>query len=282
MACKAYHCCIFKKVAISVLASAIAIFPIITNANNSEELAKEAFYEIEADPFNSYVVEKAAEKIANAYKEQPHNPWVLVAVSRLVLEMGYRRGDRSKLKTYSPGTVDKAGEYAEEALNYGTDVGMAHVQYSKIQMINGDLKGAWLTLNRAYSIDPKDFYPWYYRAVISIRMKDFEKAESYLLEAENRAERFYQKTWVAERRINVAKLIGDEDGIELAYKKAIDVDPTSPHKYGNFANYLKIKKRYKEAITYYEKAISISSYPAAEEGLVEARRLLNNQAVNSR
>ncbi len=132
-----------------------------------------------------------------------------------------------------------------------------------------------LTLNRAYEIDPDDFYPWYYRAVISVRMKDFEKADSYLNEAELRADQFYQSSWVTGRRINVAKLIGDEASIDRAYRKSIEVDPTSPHRYGNYAHYLQKKKRYKEAIAYYEKAISITPYPAALKGLEETKSLLN-------
>lgn len=255
----------------------VSIFSFTANSNSPEDLAKNAFYEIEADPFNSYVVKSAAKKISDAYNIEPENPWVLVAFSRLILEMGYRRGDRSELETYAPGTIEKAGEYAEEAIKNGKNLSMAHVQYSKIQMINGDLKGAWLTLNKAHQLAPDDFYPWYYRGVISIRMNDFEKAYSYLHEAEVRAEMFYQKSWVASRQINVAKIIGDEKEIESAYLNSIRVNPGSAHLYGNFANYLKRKKRYKEAITYYEKAISIASYPAAREGLEEAKQLLNQQ-----
>ncbi len=267
-----------KMLGIRVLILVIGFLPIIANADDYEAMAKDAFYEIEADPFDRSVVENAAQKIKAALESEPKNPWVLIAVSRLVLEMGYMKGDRSKKSTYSPGTIEKAGAYAKEALEYGAGVGMAHVQYSKIQIINGDLKGAWLTLNKAYEIDPQDFYPWYYRAVISVRMKDFKRADSLLNEAEARSARFYQKSWVAGRRINVAKLIGDEDGIEQAYKKSIEIDPTSPHRYGNYAHYLKWKKRYKEAIIYYEKAISISPYPIALKELEEARRLLNNDA----
>jgi tetratricopeptide (TPR) repeat protein len=268
--------CSVKILVVRILILVIWFLPIIANAGNYGSMAREAFYRIEADPFNSSVVENAAHKIKTAFDGDPKNPWVLIAVSRLMLEKGYIKGDRSKKSTYSLGTVENAGIYAEEALKYGSDIGMAHIQYSKIQIINGDLKGAWLTLNKAYEKDPQDFYPWYYRAVISVRMRDFKRAGSLLNEAEARATSFYQRSWVAGRRISVAKLIGDESGIEDAYKKSIEIDPTSPHRYGNYAHYLKRKKRYKEAIVYYEKAISISPYPIALKGLQESKRLLNN------
>jgi len=266
------------KVDVKILVIIISIFPVTSFAENWEVTAKQAFYEIEADPFNNTNMDNSAKKIASALGNDPENPWVLIAVSRLILEAGYIKGDRSRMSTYSPGTVEESGRYAREALKHGNGNGMAHVQFSKIQMINGDLKGAWLTLNRAHGINPDDFYPWYYRAVISVRMKDFKKADSYLNEAEERAAQHYQESWVAARRISVAKLIGDEVGIDSAYKKSIEVDPLSPHKYGNYANYLKRKKRYKEAIDYYQKAISISPYPIALKGIEEARQLLSSSA----
>jgi hypothetical protein len=46
-------------------------------------------------------------------------------------------------------------------------------------MMQGNLKEVWQTRNNAHEIDKHDFYPWYYRAVISIRMKEHARAESY-------------------------------------------------------------------------------------------------------
>lgn len=243
--------------------------PGISNAGSAEDLAKSAFFAIEENPFDTNVVQDAERKIYRAYKEDPKDPWVLIALSRATLENGYMRGDRSKLSTYAPGYVDKAGEFAKAALQRGAHLGMAHIQYAKIQMINGDLKGSWLTLNRAYELNREDFYPWYYRAVISIRMGDYRIANSYLDKAGAYAKKDYQKSWVADRRIYLAKLLGDESAIESAYKKTIEADPKSPHAHGNYANYLKSKKRYAEAISYYRKAIEIAPYPLAQEGLKE-------------
>jgi Tfp pilus assembly protein PilF len=54
------------------------------------------------------------------------------------------------------------------------------------------------------------------------------------------------------------------------------LDPQNAHAHGNYANFLLSQKRYDEAITSYEKALSIASYPLAREQLERAKQLQNS------
>ena len=239
------------------------------------EVARQAFFNIEADPFSIQNLRNSGEQLSRAQEAAPNEAWVLIALSRLYLEYGYRKGSRDKLSSYRAAAVEKAREFARQACTVAPEQSMSHIQWARIQIITENYRDAWEALNKAHALDPDDFYPWYYRAVIGLTMKDPVRAEAALEEAERRADAPYQIKWVAGRRIKLARLQDDFKAEETHYKAAIDIDPMAPHPYGNYANFLRKHKRYDEAISYYEKAVSLGSYPLAEEGL-RATRLLKD------
>jgi tetratricopeptide (TPR) repeat protein len=142
-----------------------------------------------------------------------------------------------------------------------------------MQIITKNERGAWDSLNKAYSLDPQAFYPWYYRAVVSLKMRDYKRGADALKEAERRATMAYQKEWVVGRMINVAELTKNVPEQETYYKKMIELSPTEATSYGNYALFLKTHKRYDEAITFYKKAISIRPYGLAVEQLKQTELL---------
>lgn len=237
-------------------------------------LAKEAFYEIEADPFSQDAMQGAVSKIQRAKESDSEEPWVHIAASRILLEVGYRSGSRFSRKSFDPVALRKAERFAKTAVASGADLGMSYVQKARLQMINGDLRGAWNTLNRAYQLDPDSFYPWYLRSQIALEMNDAERAEKNIDEAETLSNKRYQRRWILAIRKDIARLGGDDKAVEQYYRAIIQHEPDSPHAYGNYGAFLLGQDRYREAITQLEKAISISPYPTAVKQLKEARQKL--------
>lgn len=254
----------------SALAALILCLAPLAGAANPEDaarLAREGFFALEARPFHSEALRDAARNIDLAARMSPDHAWVLVARSRAVLEAGYMKGDRSRLASYEADSVRVAGELARRALEAGPREPMAHIQVARIQIITEDHRGAWDTVNRAHALDPQGFYPWYYRGVIALRMKDPKRASEAFDAAEARASMPYQKEWAVGRRIDIARQQGDAAAEERLHKQLIALKPSEPHPYGNYGIFLKRQKRYDEAIEYFGKALAISPYRQAEEQL---------------
>lgn len=258
-----------RTLRIALAASLIAFLPPAGHAQRQApaEMARSAFYALEAEPFERKAVLDAVAGIEKARAAAPNDPWVLLAMSRAVLEAGYRSGDRSRLASYAADAVKVGERYAREAVEKAPGEPMAHVQVARFQIMTEDHRGAWETLNRAYTLDPKSFYPWYYRGVVSLKMRDVKRAGDAFDEAYKLAAFPYQKEWAVGRRKDIAHQVGDKVAEERGHKELIEMAPGKPHAYGNYANFLKHQKRYDEAIEYYRKAIAIRPYPQAEENL---------------
>lgn len=65
---------------------------------------------------------------------------------------------------------------------------------ARVQIIEGEYREAWETLNTAHAKDPDNFYPWYFRSVISEQMRDRERAEHAIDEAEKRVAKFARES----------------------------------------------------------------------------------------
>lgn len=239
------------------------------------EQARRAFFAVESDPFEQDAVQAAMRELEAAHKGDPTNPWVLIALSRLFLEKGYIQGDRSQRRAYRARDLKAAEVHARQALELAPEDPMAHVQVARLQVIAGDHGAAWETLDRARELDPNDFYPWYYRGVISLKAKDAKRATGNLDTALARAVMPFQKEWVVDRRIDVARLNRDVAQEERLHKELIAMAPASSHHYGNYALFLRNLKRYDEAIEQYRKAIAIRPYRLAREQLEQTLRLRN-------
>lgn len=241
--------------------------------DDAGSLAKDAFHAIESKPFDSDNLEDAFADIGRAEKLNPEEPWVAIAKSRAFLAIGYSRGNRFRKSSYREDLLDKARQYAEQAISLSPAESAAYSQLAHIEIILGNHRTAWDILNNAYRKNPDDFYPWYFRSVISTEMKDRERSESALEEARKRIVLPYQERFVLQQKRTIAAIMGDDNEMEAAYKAIIDHDPESAHAYGNYGNFLLRLGRYDEAIANNEKAVSISPYPLALEQLERAREL---------
>lgn len=253
-------------------AAALGAYLLLVPKPDARALAERAFYAIEDDPFARRTVNRAIEDIARAKAANADEPWVAIAVSRAMLEVGFRSGDRHRKRSYTPEAVGKALEYAQRGATLAPADSIAQSQLARVQIIRGDLKTAWYTLNRAHEADAGNFYAWYLRGVLFVQMKDTAKASTALDEAERRATRPYQVRVVLQERMGIAKLNRDLDAEERLHLAIIALNTKNPHSHGNYGAFLLTHKRYDEAIAQYETALSIARYPLAEKQLEKARR----------
>lgn len=237
------------------------------SVQSGHDRAMKAFYAIDADALNGSVLRDADLAVGIARIQAKSDPWVEIAQSRLVLEHGYRSGVRSRMQSYRPEALRQALEHAQRAIALGPKESMAHVQLARLLIITGELQTAWEHLNQAHDLDPQGFYPWYYRAVIARLMEDPRRSSQALDEAEIRATRTYQLSWVAHARTDLAESTGDIAAEEAGHRREIELTPTDAYAYGNYAVFLKRERRFDEAVAYYRKAIALKPYGLAQEQL---------------
>src|SRR5262245_36634320 len=72
------------------------------------QIARRAFFAIEAKPFDPDTVRNAERDTASALTRAPADPWPLIAAARLILERGYLRGERTQLSSYDADSVKAA------------------------------------------------------------------------------------------------------------------------------------------------------------------------------
>lgn len=177
------------------------------------------------------------------------------------------------MNTFEDGVVEKALALAKRALELRPEESQASAQVARIYIIKKEYQTAWTLLNASYSNDKTNYYPWYLRGVIAVKMNDPKRAALQFDEAEKFAIHKYQHRQLNYQRQYIAKMNGDVAAEEKLLKKNIQDNPDKANLYGNYAQFLKKHKRYDEAIEYWEKAISISPYPHAIEQLNKTKEL---------
>lgn len=235
------------RVSLSFLLMIIVNATMITHAvatDSAKELARQAYYEIEDNVFDLEKLDKAMKKLQQAQKANPKEPWVSIAASQAALVYGYKIGDWFRMDTFEVGVVDKTLALAKKAVDLGPEESQAYAQLARIYIIKDEYRTAWELLNTAYNKDKTNYYPWYLRGIISVKMKDILKATSYFDEAEKLATHKYQQRQLNYQRQKVAKMNGDVAAEEYWLKKNIEKNPDSAHIYGNYAQFLKKHKRY--------------------------------------
>jgi tetratricopeptide (TPR) repeat protein len=181
------------------------------------------------------------------------------------------------MNTFDDGAVEKALAFAKRALELRPTESQASAQVARIYIIKKEYQTAWTLLNTAYDNDATNYYPWYLRGVIAVKMNDPKRALVQFDEAEKLAKHKYQHRQLNYQRQYIAKMNGDAAAEEALLKKNIQDNPDRANIYGNYAQFLKKHKRYDEAIAYWEKAIAISPYPHAIEQLKKTRELKQGQ-----
>ncbi len=260
-----------KEIYCSVLMFGLMLFSGVAIATTAKQLAEDAYFLIERDPLSLTRLEEARLLIQRAYSRSSGEPWVAIAQSRLTLAEGYKVGQRHKLKSYDENAVAMARKLAEQAVKNGPDHAMAHVQLAMIQTIQGEFRQAWEHLNTADAQDEQNFYPWYLRTVIAIHNKDEAFAKRGFDELETRIQHDYQRRLLLHERMRLAQLTKNLKERERLHHAIIDLEPHYAYSWGNYGSFLLAQKRYKEAVLYLEKAVSINPYKLAVSQLEEAR-----------
>lgn len=229
-------------------------------SNEAREHAMKAFFMMEESPFDDKVFEKGIQNIKKANEIDPEEEWVFVSASLAALLQGYKIGNMYSSKTFTEESIDKAYEFAEIAIGKGGKQSQTHAQMARVLIIKGNYKKAWMILNKAYKLDEKSFYAWFYRGVISRLMQDYERAEKNFIEAQNNISHKYQKKLVTRQRQYAAEAAGDHEKEEEMLLLNIADFPRNAYMYGNYANFLYRFQRYEEAVDFYVKAIAITPY----------------------
>ena len=223
------------------------------------------------------VLERASAEISRARQIDPQDPWVALASAELVVALGYRSGDAFRGRNYAPEAIKQAEGLLQIALRANPPIARAYRAQALLQILRGQRRQAWETLNTAYALEPEHHRPWLLRAVIARQMKDPQRARTQLDEAERWADSDVARIAVLRQRVRLERLYGTPE-VELDQLRAIiEIDPSAAHAHGNLGAALLRMKRYEQAVAAFERALSIERYPLAEQQLERAR-----QGVSSR
>lgn len=270
-----------KNVSLKVLLS-IAIIIFTTGCGSpscgektANQCGREIYYQLDEHIFNVEETRRAISKLRHAAKLDENAEWVNLSYSRLLLNSAYQVGDFYLKDSYNDSLLAESYKIAS-GVSTNSDLSQAHAHLARFQIIKGNYKKAWYTLNKAYELDNDNFYPWYLRGVISYFMRDYKKAEELFLESEKKSEFKYQRKLVTRYRQKVARKKGNYSKEEKLLQKNIRENPDNAYMYSHYAGFLKRQKRYKEAIKYYEKAIDIKPYNNAIRQLEELKKVVND------
>ncbi len=213
-----------------------------------------------------------AADVSRARQINANDRWVAVASAELVLALGYRSGDAFRGTSYAPEAITHAERLLQPALQADPPIARAYLTQARLQILRGQRRQAWETLNIAYTLQPEHHRPWLLRGVIALQMKDPQRAKTQLDEAERWADSNAAKISVLRQRVRLERSHGTPES-ELAHlRRIIDIDPSAAHAHGNLGAALLRMKRYEEAVHALERALAIERYPLAEQQLARARR----------
>jgi tetratricopeptide (TPR) repeat protein len=241
-------------------------------APSAEDHARAALERLDGGSLGGGVLEHAAADVSRARQINANDRWVAVASAELVLALGYRSGDAFRGTSYAPEAITHAERLLQPALQADPPIARAYLTQARLQILRGQRRQAWETLNIAYTLQPEHHRPWLLRGVIALQMKDPQRAKTQLDEAERWADSNAAKISVLRQRVRLERSHGTPES-ELAHlRRIIDIDPSAAHAHGNLGAALLRMKRYEEAVHALERALAIERYPLAEQQLARARR----------
>lgn len=246
------------------------------SVKSKDSLAREAYFLIEGNVFNSRKIRRALLKIEEAEKRNPEDPWVYLSSSMAYLVRGYTGGDWYKLKNYEESSVEKSFELARIAVKLDSKESQAHAHLGRLYILAKDFPRARESLHRALRLDEKSFYPWYFKGILFEKQGKWKEAVNLFNEAEKRAKFKYHHMILNSHRGRVALLEGDIVKKEKFLKINIKENPKNIWMYDNYADFLVSQGRYDEAINMWKKAVSIKPYDRGFRKIKETEKRKRN------
>lgn len=244
--------------------------PKLDNGGQATALALQARERIMNNPFVVYELVTAGQEIEAALLLDEKNAMVQVAFSELALKQAYSHGDAFKSASYRASGLQTALEHARNSVTYAPDNALSLAQLAKVLLIQGQKDAFVEVLRQMHSVASETYYTWYLQSVLARKLNNIPRVQEALAQAEKYAETIYQQKGLEEERKYLARKQGDIVAEERSYKTLIQLEPNSAHAHGNYGSFLHRNKRYEEAITVLNKAISIQPYPMALELLAKA------------
>lgn len=244
-------------------------------------LAREAYYQIEANVFSRAQLQDAYTKINLAADQNRNEAFIYVAVSLGTLVGGYTIGDWYDLTTFGGTVVQDALGHARQAVSLDPDLGAAHAQLARVLIVKKEFLEAAEHIAKAKALDPDSFYPWYFEGIWHEKQGHVPEATHAFDRAQQAATLPHHSMLVLVHRASVAKIGGDAALQEQLLKKGIALNPDSAYAYGDYAAFLMCKGRYREAIVQWEKAIHIAPFPRAVSQLEKAKQYLAEERTKT-
>jgi tetratricopeptide (TPR) repeat protein len=241
-------------------------------APSAEDHARAALERLDGGSLRGGVLEQAAADVSRARLIDANDPWVAVASAELVLALGYRSGDAFRGRSYAREALAQADRLLQPALQADPPIARAYLTQARLQILRGQRRQAWETLNTAYTLQPEHHRPWLLRGVIALQMKDPQRAKTQLDEAERWADSDAARISVLRQRARMERAHGSPESELAQLRRIIEIDTSAAHAHGNLGAALLRMKRYEEAIYALERALAIERYPLAEQQLARARQ----------
>jgi Tfp pilus assembly protein PilF len=234
----------------------------------SRQKAIDVFWALEARPWDNQTLGYARAELETAKQRNSNEPWVYIAEAKMVRTAGYK-----SYQNYTVESGEVALDLAKKAVELDPNHSMAHAYYGLMLYSAGKNELAWKEYQTAMGLDPNNAWPFFYTAEAIADAKDVKQLEIWMAKVEPLAkgQRYQHRLHVLRRRL--ANLNKDDNAVEASFRADLADQSENPWLHGNFASFLTRKKRYDEAIQYYEKALLIMDYGMAREGLDKARRL---------
>ncbi len=230
------------------------------SVNTKDSLAKEAYFLIEGNVFNSRKIRQALSKIEEAEKRNPKDPWVYMSSSLAYLVRGFMSKDWYELKNFDETHVEKSLELARMAVKLDNKESQTHAHLGRLYILTKDFPRALESLDHALRLDKESFYPWYFKGILFEKQRKWREAKDLFDEAEKRAQFKYHHMILNSHRGRVAVHEGDMVKKERLLKINIKNNPGNIWMYDNYADFLVSQERYDEAIAMWKKAVSIQPY----------------------
>lgn len=243
------------------------------------ELAREAYYQIEANVFDRAQLQDAYTKINLAADQNRNEAFIYVAVSLGTLVAGYTIGDWYDLNTFPGDVVPQALAHARQAVALDPNLGPAHAHLARLLIVKKEFHEAAQHIAKAKELDPSSFYPWYFEGIWHEKQGQVVEASQAFDHAQRYAALTHHPMLVLKHREYVAKIGGDLALQEKLLKDSIGLNPNSAYSYGSYAAFLMCHGRYREAIVQWEKAIRITPYGRAVSQLEQAKQYVAQETT---